>query len=67
MTAVQFQEAIASLDLTQVGAAMLFGVNARTARRWAAGDQPIPKAVALALRLLIRHKVSLKTAERLAE
>ena len=65
MTPTQFREAIARLGLSQVGAASLFKVNDRTARRWASGEQDIPAAVALALRLMIRHKVSPASAQRL--
>ena len=65
MTAQQFRDALAALDLTQVGAADLFGVNERTARRWASGEQDIPQPVALALRLMVKHKVSVATAQKL--
>ncbi len=65
MNSRQYLDAIAHLGLSQVAAGHLFGVNPRTSRRWAAGDQPIPKAVALALRLMVKHKVSVNTAEKL--
>ena len=65
MTAEEFRAAIAALDLSQVGAAKLFGVNDRTARRWASGDQDIPIAVALALWLMLKYKVSPSRAEAL--
>lgn len=67
MTAEQFKAAIAALDLSQVGAARLFGVNDRTARRWASGKADVPKMVALLLRLMVRHHVSVASAERLVE
>lgn len=57
MNAEQYRDALARLDLTQVGAAKLFGVNDRTSRRWAIGEQEIPQAVAIALRLMIRFDV----------
>lgn len=53
MTADEYRDALNALDLSQVGAARLFGVNDRTSRRWAAGED-IPKAVDLALRLMLR-------------
>lgn len=40
------------LGLTQVGAARLLEVDARTVRRWATGDVPIPKAVEMLLERL---------------
>lgn len=53
MTPTEFRAALTALHLSQVWAARLFGVNERTARRWAAGEQDIPRAVDLALRLLL--------------
>lgn len=56
MTSTEYREALAALDLSQVGAAKLFRVNPRTSRRWAeTGD--IPRAVEIALLLMIRFKV----------
>lgn len=57
MTADEYRDALARLDLSQVGAAKLFGVNDRTSRRWARAEQEIPRAVAIALRLMIRFDV----------
>lgn len=58
MIAAEYREAIAALGLTQVGAAKLFGVNERTGRRWALGEQDVPRAVEIALRLMIRFEVN---------
>ena len=52
MTAPEYRTALAALGLSQVGAAKLFKVNERTSRRWALGEQAIPEAVAIALRLM---------------
>lgn len=52
MTPDDYRAALASLDLSQVGAARLFGVDPRTSRRWARGDLDVPKAVQIALRLM---------------
>lgn len=65
MTPNTFRELLDRLGLSQVGAASLFGVNDRTARRWASGEQDIPQAVALALMLMARHKVKPAIAEKL--
>jgi hypothetical protein len=35
MTPAQYRDALARLDLTQVAAARLLGINDRTSRRWA--------------------------------
>lgn len=57
MTTQEYNEARAALGLTMVGAARLFEVNERTGRRWASGEQDIPKAVEIALRLMVRYRV----------
>lgn len=57
MTSDQFRAALAALGLPVTGAAKVFGVNQRTAQRWASGEQDVPRAVEIALRLMIRFKV----------
>jgi hypothetical protein len=66
MTPAQYATAIDRLGLSQVGAARLFGVDPRTSRRWISGDLVIPRSVALALRLMVAHGVTLDEAEKLA-
>lgn len=51
MTPEEYKAALAALDLSQVGAAKLLGVDERTSRRWALGERAIPGSVSLALRL----------------
>lgn len=58
MTPTQYREAIARLALTQVAAGELLIGNPRTSRRWASGDSPVPKSVALLLRLMIRMNLT---------
>jgi transcriptional regulator with XRE-family HTH domain len=58
MTATQFREALERLGLSQIGAARLFGADARTARRWALGEVGVPPTVAILLRLMLRGKVT---------
>lgn len=53
MTPDSYRASLAGLGLSQVGAARLFGVDPRTSRRWAAGDLEIPKAVQIALKLML--------------
>ena len=65
MTATEYRDALSRVGLTQVGAAKLFGVNPRTSQRWALGEQDIPRAVAIALRLMGRHQVSPEEAAAL--
>jgi hypothetical protein len=52
MTATQFRDAIAQLDLSQEAAALFIGRSASQGQRWADGD-PIPESVAKLLRLMV--------------
>jgi DNA-binding transcriptional regulator YiaG len=47
-----FAAAIAALGWSQVEAARQLEVDARTVRRWVAGDREIPGPVRVALRLM---------------
>lgn len=58
MTPTQFRAALARLELSQLGAARLFGVDARTARRWALGERSIPETAAILLRLMLAGKIT---------
>jgi len=58
MTANQFRAALDRLNLSQIGAARLFGTDPRTARRWALGERSIPECVAIVLRLLLAGKIT---------
>lgn len=53
MTADAYRDALDRLGLSQVGAAKFFGVNPRTSRRWALGEQEVPRVVELALEFMI--------------
>jgi DNA-binding transcriptional regulator YiaG len=46
---------LAVLGLNKSEAARFLGVTYRTVHRWTEGEQEIPRAVALALRLMIKH------------
>ena len=61
MTASQYRDALARLDLTQVGAARLLGVNEATSRRWAAHG--VTGTAAILLRLTIAGRVDPKDIE----
>ena len=61
MTASQYRDALARLDLTQVGAARLLGVNEATSRRWAAHG--VTGTAAILLRLMIAGRVDPKDIE----
>jgi hypothetical protein len=53
----EYRSALARLGLSVVGAGVFFGVNPRTSQRWASGEQDIPRAVQIALKLMLRYRV----------
>jgi plasmid maintenance system antidote protein VapI len=64
MTNQEYEAALNRLKLTQVGAARLLHVDARTSRRWIAGDRMVNPHVALVLRLLMAKKITPRDIER---
>jgi len=56
MTADEYREALARLDLSQVAAARLLGVDDRTSRRWATGERDVPGPAVRFLHYLIATK-----------
>ncbi len=57
MTPEEYRETLAALELSQLGAARLLGVNDRTARRWALGEAEIPPPAARFLLFLRGAKI----------
>jgi DNA-binding transcriptional regulator YiaG len=53
MTSDEYRETIERLGLSQIAAARLLGVDARTSRRWASGERDIPPPAARFLRYLV--------------
>lgn len=53
MTPAEYSEAIAKLELSQIAAARLLGVDGRTSRRWVSGERDVPEPAARFLRYLI--------------
>lgn len=52
MTATEFRAALLVAELSQLQAAKVLGVDARTVRRWIAGDVAIPPPVGKLVRLM---------------
>ena len=52
MTTDDYRNHLARLDLSQLAAGRMLGVDPRTARRFASGDQPIPPPYAMLLELM---------------
>jgi len=67
MTADEYREAIARLDLSQVAAARLLGVDDRTSRRWATGERDVPPPASRFLQYLIATRKSGEQAMRALE
>ncbi len=65
MTADDFREALDGLLLTQLAFARAIDVAERTVRRWATGEQPVPRSVALLLALMRRYGLDLADLEAL--
>jgi DNA-binding transcriptional regulator YiaG len=53
MTPDDYRDAIERLGLSQVAAARLLGVDARTSRRWAIGERDVPAPAARFLQYLV--------------
>jgi len=53
MTADEYRDALARLDLSQVAAARLLAVDERTSRKWAAGHRDVPGPAVRFLQYLI--------------
>lgn len=52
MTAQEYRDLIGNLGLTQGGAALLLGVDARTSRKWANAEREVPPTAARFLRFI---------------
>jgi len=62
VTPTQYRTALAKLELSQVGAARLFGVGERTSRRWA--EEGVSGVPEILLRLMLAGKITVKDVER---
>jgi hypothetical protein len=49
----EYSRAIARLGWSQIHAAKMFGIDARTSRRYASGDLQLPAVMRLTLRILV--------------
>ena len=57
MTSKQYKAALDKLGIPVIGVRTLFGVSKRQAQRFASGEAPVPKLVALAVRLLLDGRI----------
>jgi hypothetical protein len=59
MTHRQLRAALDQLELSQLKAAKLLRVDARTMRRWISGDTLVPEPVAIIFELLLASKINI--------
>jgi GcrA cell cycle regulator len=62
----EFRATLDALGIAQRRIARLFGVGARSVRRWQDGDRRIPRGVGIVLRLLATEVVTIAQAEQAA-
>jgi transcriptional regulator with XRE-family HTH domain len=63
MTPEHFRSTLSALGITQARLGRLLCLDKNTANRWATGSAPIPRAVALLLRLVEDGHVSIVALE----
>jgi hypothetical protein len=64
MNADQFKHAINLLGLTQEEAGKFLGYSGRQGQRFANEERAVPRAVAMLLRLMIKHEIDPKDLKR---
>ncbi len=65
--AAWYKQSLKGLGLTHAKAAQLLGVEARTSRRWAAGDRSIPNSAVFLLWLMLKNKLKMADLEKIAK
>jgi hypothetical protein len=60
MTANQYRAALDKLGIPVIGVVDLFGVSKRQAQRFASGEAPVPKLVAVVVKLLVNGKIGME-------
>jgi hypothetical protein len=54
----KFQKLLAALGFSQTSAALFFSIDARTMRRWLAGELPIPASAAMLAAIMVERELS---------
>ena len=65
MTAAELRKAVDTLGLSQVALAEFVGVSPRAMREWLAGDNAVPRPIALLVRILTRAGITPGEIEKL--
>ena len=63
MTGKELKRALERLEVSQLGAGRLLGVDGRTVRAWIADAARIPESVAILVRLLAARKIAIADIE----
>lgn len=66
MTKDEYRDALEALGLAQEEVGRLLDSGARTARRWASGETPVPGPVAMHIRLWLERPELLDVVRRIA-
>ena len=66
VAATEFRANLDALGIAQHRVARLFGVGARTIKRWRTGDRHVPYGVSVVFRLLVAGSVSIDQVEQAA-
>ncbi len=66
MNRERYRELLDALGLSQVDAARFLNYDARTVRRWALGEYPVPCVVAILLQIMVAREISPNAARKIA-
>jgi hypothetical protein len=58
MTAEEYRDTLATLNLTQLRAADALGISLRTSQAYAIGEYPVPEPVARLLKLMVKLQIT---------
>jgi DNA-binding transcriptional regulator YiaG len=64
MTPTELERLRHELKISQERLAAFFAIGPRSMRRYVAGEQPIPRAIAYMLRLMVKHQVAPAALDR---
>ena len=63
VTGKELKRALEGLEVSQLGAGRLLGVDGRTVRAWVADAARIPESVAILVRLIVAGKITVADIE----
>jgi hypothetical protein len=67
VTGKELKRALERLNVSQLGAGRLLGVDGRTVRAWVSESTRIPGSVAIVVRLALAGKITLQDIEAVAD